>query len=95
MYTTMCKVDIQWKTAAQYGESSARCSVMTKRGGMGEVRGRLKREGIFVYLQLIHTVLQEKLIQHWKAIILPLKKKDEVGYERPYMAYVINVWIFS
>ena len=25
----------------------------------------------------------------------PIKKKDEVGYERPYMAYVINVWIFS
>ena len=51
MYTTMCKVDIQWKTAAQYGESSARCSVMTKEDGVGWVGGRLTREGIHVYIK--------------------------------------------
>ena len=37
------------------------------------VRERLEREGGCVYLQLIHIVLQQKLIQHCKAIILQLK----------------------
>ena len=31
--------------------------------------GRLKREGIHVYVQLIHTVVHQKLTQHCKAII--------------------------
>ena len=29
---------------------SAQCFVMTYRGGMGKVGGRLKREGIYVYI---------------------------------------------
>ena len=40
-------------------------------GGMG---GRSKREGIYVYIQLIHFGVQQKLTQHCKAIILQLKK---------------------
>ena len=36
----------------------------------GEKGRRLKREGIYVYLQLIHFVIQQKLMQHCKAIIL-------------------------
>ena len=39
----------------------------------GEVGGRLKREGISVYSWLIHIVLQQKPMQHCKAIILQLK----------------------
>jgi len=42
-------------------------------GRMGEVGGRLKREGIYVYLELIHIVVQQKLTQHCKVIILQLK----------------------
>ena len=38
--------------------------------GMG---GRPKREGIYVYLQLIHVVVCWRLTQHCKAIILQLK----------------------
>ena len=37
--------------------------------------GRLKRKDIYVYLQLIHFVVQQKLTHHCKAIILQLKKK--------------------
>ena len=37
--------------------------------------GRRLKEGMYVYLQLIHTVVQQKLAQHCKAIILQLKKK--------------------
>ena len=36
--------------------------------------GRLKRKRIYVYLQLIHVVVQQKLTQHCKPIILQLKK---------------------
>ena len=41
------------------------------------VGGNLKREGIYVYLGLIHAIVQQKLTQHFKAIILQLKKKTK------------------
>ena len=37
------------------------------------MRGRLKREGINVYLWLIHVVIWQKSTQYCKAIILQLK----------------------
>ena len=37
--------------------------------------GKLKREGIYVYIQLIPVVIQQKLMQHCKAIILQLKNQ--------------------
>ena len=40
--------------------------------GVG-MRGRVKREGTYVYLRLIHTVVWQKSAQHCKAIILQLK----------------------
>ena len=39
-------------------EGSAQCSVMTQRGEMGWVRGKLKREGIYGYIQPIRFVVQ-------------------------------------
>ena len=53
--------------------SSPQCSVMTQMGGMGWRRS--KREGIQVYIQLIHFIVQQKPTQHCKAILLQLKKK--------------------
>ena len=38
--------------------------------------GRLKREGIYVYVSLIHAVVEQKPTQNCKAIILQLKKKS-------------------
>ena len=32
-------------------------------------------EGVYVHLQLIHVVIQGKLPQHFKAIVLKKKKK--------------------
>ena len=46
-------------------------------GWDGVVGGRLKKEGICVYIELIHIVLQQKLAQHCKAIILQFKKKEK------------------
>ena len=51
-----------------YGSgNSNRGSVSTKRGGMGRVmRGRLKREGIYVHLWLIHVDFRKLNIQETK-----------------------------
>ena len=50
---------------------SARCFVVTYRGGIGSVGGEAQEGGdmgIYVYIQLIHFVLQHKLTKHCKAI---------------------------
>ena len=41
----------------------------------GRGAGRFKREEIYVYLQLIHSVVRQKPTQNCKAIILQLKIK--------------------
>ena len=51
--------------------NSNRGSVSTYRGGIGrEMRGRFKREGIYVYLWLIHVEVLYKTTKFGKAIIL-------------------------
>jgi hypothetical protein len=45
---------------------------------MGE-GGRLQREGISVYLWLIHAVVHQKPTKHCKAIKLQLKIKKEIS----------------
>jgi len=40
---------------------------------VGEVGGRFKREGTYVYLWLIHVDVWQKPIQYCKEIILQLK----------------------
>ena len=73
-YITMCKIDSQWEFAV--------CLRKLKQGlcinlegwdgeGMG---GRLKRDGIYVYLWLIHGEVWQKTTKFCKAIILQLKK---------------------
>ena len=43
-------------------------------GGMKELGGKSKQEGIYVYLELIHFIVQQKLAQHFKATISQLKQ---------------------
>ena len=45
------------------------CGDLEGRDGVG-VGGRLTRKGIYVYIQQIHFVVQQKLTQHCKAIIV-------------------------
>ena len=47
----------------------------TNAGGGGWERS--KREGIYVYLCLIHFTVQQELTQHCEAVILPSKKKKK------------------
>ena len=45
-------------------------------------KGRVEREaqgGTYVYLQLIHIVVQQKPTQHCKAIILQLKQQIKIN----------------
>ena len=76
IYTLPCvkEIDSQWEAATQHGELTELCDDL-EGGWGGGVRGKSKREGTYVYLGLIHFVVQQKLIQHCKAIILQFKKK--------------------
>ena len=54
-YITICKIDSQRNLLYGSGNSN-RGSVSTYKGRMGrEMGGRFKREGIYVYLWLIHA----------------------------------------
>ena len=61
----------------------------------GGLEGSLKREGMYVHLELIHTVVQQKLTQHCKAIILHLKEKYlgliQTGFTRLYFRQMEQV----
>ena len=50
---------------------------------MGLEGARLKRKDIYVYVLLIHIVVQQQLTQHCKTIILQLKNKlkKDIGQE--------------
>ena len=82
IYTLPCVKQVASGNLVYSTGSPARCSVMTQMGGMGDGGGRSKREGIQVYIQLIHFIVQKKLTQHCKAIILPIKNKMSVDDAR-------------
>ena len=56
----------------KYGAQPIVCDNLEGWHGVG-VGKRLKREGMYVYLWLIHVVIWHKPTQHCKAIILKLK----------------------
>ena len=45
--------------------------------------GRSTREGVYVYIQLIHYIVQQKVTQHCKEILLQWKKKP-IAYSNGY-----------
>ena len=66
---TICKIDSQWELAVWLRELRQRLCI-TYRGAM---RGRLKMEGIYVYLWQIHVEIRQKTAKFYKAINLQLK----------------------
>ena len=46
------------------------CDDLVGQDGEAEVGGRPKREGMYVYLEPIHHIVQEKLTQHCKETVL-------------------------
>ena len=72
--STMCKINSQWEVAIQHrGFSWVLCDDTEE---WGAERGWW--EGIYVFLQLNYIVVQQKLAQHCKSIILQFKKKAKV-----------------
>ena len=54
IYITICKIDSQGEFAVWLRKFKQ--GICINRGGIGrELRGRFKREGIYVYLFLIHV----------------------------------------
>ena len=73
-YTAMCQTHGWWEAALDRREHSAgpRDDPEGRDGGLA---GRLERVRTYMYLQLVHTVIQQKLTQYYKAIIFQLKIK--------------------
>ena len=84
IYTIKCEIDSYWEAAAQHREiSSVICDHLE---GWDREGGRETQEGgdmgIYVYVQLIHFVIKQKLTHHCKAITLQkrcFKKKKRKG----------------
>ena len=55
--------------------------------GWGGVGGRLMREGIYVHLWLIHTVVWQKPTQHYKTTILTLKINFKQGFKKAHESF--------
>ena len=72
LYITICKIDSQWA----FGVWLRKPNLMLCDNLEGwKVRGRFKREGIYVYLWLIHVDIWQKPSQYCKEIILQLNIK--------------------
>ena len=56
-----------------------------------------KKEGIYLYVWLIHIAVQLKLIQHRKAVIFQLEKKKENGEPGaiPGQLQTLRLWLHS
>ena len=74
-YVTICKIDSQWEFAVCLRElNPGLCNNLEEWDGE-KVGERLKREGTYVYLRLMHVDVCQKSAQFCKSIILQLKKK--------------------
>ena len=58
-----------------------------------EVGGKLKREGTYVYLRLIHVDIWQQPTQYCKATILQLKKKKVTGSGGDQTAQRWNIYV--
>ena len=66
-----CITESQGEVPLKPGELSSVPCVDSDRWDVGDgVGGRPKRVGIYVHIELIHFVVELKLIQHCKAIII-------------------------
>ena len=83
IHTTKGKTDSRWGATIWNPRSSAQCHVMTSGGRDGRWEGRLKSEGICVYIWLIQDVAWHKLTQCCRAIIFRLKIERNEGKSVP------------
>ena len=70
IYNTMCKTDSQWEFAVWLKEPKQELCDRLKGGVRRPLRGRFRREGTWVYLDLILVDAWQKTTKFCKAIIL-------------------------
>ena len=63
-HTTVCEIDGQWEAAVYPRELSSALGDDLEGWGGGGSGGRLRREGTYVYLWLIHVVVWEMPTQY-------------------------------
>ena len=72
-YITMFKIDSQWEFSVWLRKLKQGLCINLEGWSGREMGGRFKREGIYVYLWLIHVEVWQKITKFCKAIILQLK----------------------
>ena len=84
MCTSMCKIDpdpdpVMSKTVETYliVQGAQVGALWRPNWDWGRDRGKSKREGIYVYVKLIHFIVQQELTQHGKATLTQLIKKKK------------------
>ena len=78
-YTTMCNTASQWEAADWHRELSlVLCDYLEGWNGAEGSEREVQEKGdtciVYVYIQLIHFTVQQKITQHCRAITLQLKK---------------------
>ena len=73
-YITICEIDSQWEFAVCLGKLKQGLGINLEVGMGREMGERFKKEGIYVYLWLIHV---EETAKFCKVIILHLGKKNK------------------
>ena len=74
MYTLPCVKQLVGSGYINRELSSVLCDDLECWGGSGWKKGSTGRGYIYIHIQLIHVVGQQKLTQHYKTIIFQLKK---------------------
>ena len=84
-YITICKIDSQWEFAVSLRKLKQGLCINLE-GWDGEGDGKkIQREGIYVYLWLIHVEVWQKATEFCKVIILQLKNKYTLKKKKGYM----------
>ena len=83
------RTDNWWEVAVEYTQPSlALCDDLE--GQDGRRGGRLEREGIYVYLQLIHIAVRQKPTKHHRAIFLQLKTNKRMSKQQLWKQYSVT-----
>ena len=72
-YVIVCKIDSQWEFAVWLRKLKEGLCINLEWWDEGQMGGKFKSEGMYVYLWLIHVEVRQKTTKFCKAIILQLK----------------------
>ena len=92
IHNTICKIDSQWEFAVWLRElKHGLCDNLEGRD-RGEMEGRFRREGTWVYLWLIFVDVWQKTTKFCKGNILKLKKLSGKKKKRLLWGFLRQYW---